>query len=418
MSDDVSLYKKCLVNNAEGLEWLQAEIHNPCSALFAALTAMTSTPLVAQTDNFTPSERTPWGGHRIVELYKRHLGVETDAIVGESWEISGHPSFPTIFFLEYEGQKLEVPLTILGKVAPQLLFGEKHSGKMPFLVKLLNSGSWLPYKNMLKTLLLQEISAKNNHKLHRALSANEDENVRKIHTEMLTKNLSVQVHPREGDFPNKPSKTEAWFVLDAEPGAGIYLGLREGVTAAEFEQAMKDNADLSVFLRFIEVSPGEIYFIPAGTLHAIGAGLLLLEPQETSETTFRAYDWGRLQDGKPRDMHKEETIRSTVWESNPSHYRRLPTEHPCCENLARVETLLNEKEFQMYRLSFSTERPEYVGNSSQTGIQGHIILEGIVDIEGKNYRERVQKGQSFIIPAGVGIFALKSTDATIMQIIA
>ncbi|MBT7461479.1 MAG: class I mannose-6-phosphate isomerase, partial [Waddliaceae bacterium] len=207
--------------------------------------AMVDHILAPRCDNFTPPERTPWGGTEIVESYKKHLGIKTEDIVGESWELSGHPSFPNTFLCD----DLQVSLTELENLFSDKLYGEGITS-MPFLVKLLNS----------------------------------------------RKNLSVQVHPKDGDFVDKPSKTEAWYILAAEEGAGIYLGLKEGVTKEEFEECMRSGEDVSVFLNFVEVHPGDVYFIPAGTLHAIGSGITLLEVQETSESTFRAYDWGRLQD--------------------------------------------------------------------------------------------------------------------------
>jgi len=109
--------------------------------------------------------------------------------------------------------------------------------------------------------------------------------------------LSVQVHPREGD-----PKTEAWVVLEAEPGAGVYHGLRAPAPRAELEAAARDGS-LPELMRFVEVRPGDAIFVPSGTLHAIGAGLLLFELQQSADTTFRLFDWGR-----GRELHLEQGL--------------------------------------------------------------------------------------------------------------
>ncbi|MGY6502377.1 MAG: type I phosphomannose isomerase catalytic subunit [Acidimicrobiales bacterium] len=111
-------------------------------------------------------------------------------------------------------------------------------------------------------------------------------------------NLSVQVHPREGD-----PKTEAWVVLHAEPGAGVYLGFRDEVSREQVAGAALDGT-LPDLLAFIEVAPGDAVFVPAGTVHAIGGGLVLFELQQSSDTTYRLYDWGR----EGRELHLDEGL--------------------------------------------------------------------------------------------------------------
>jgi mannose-6-phosphate isomerase len=110
-------------------------------------------------------------------------------------------------------------------------------------------------------------------------------------------NLSVQVHPREGD-----TKTEAWVVLEAAEGAGVYHGFRSEIDAAELRSALADGSVVDR-LRFVEVRPGDCVFVPSGTVHAIGAGVMLFELQQSADTTYRLYDWGR-----DREMHVEEGL--------------------------------------------------------------------------------------------------------------
>ncbi len=128
--------------------------------------------------------------------------------------------------------------------------------------------------------------------------------------------LSVQVHPdaqvaaRLGGRP----KTECWVILDAEPGASLYLGLKPGVSRDELAKACK-GPSLEHLLNRVEVHPGDVVFIPSGTVHAIGAGLLLAELQQASDTTYRLHDWGRMGlDGKPRALHLAEALEAIHFE--------------------------------------------------------------------------------------------------------
>jgi mannose-6-phosphate isomerase len=125
--------------------------------------------------------------------------------------------------------------------------------------------------------------------------------------------LSVQVHPDketcvkmgQGDF-----KTECWYIIKAAPGAVIYKGLKQGVTKEKFERAIKD-ANVEKMLNKVEVKEGECHFLPAGTAHAIGAGLLIAEIQTPSDTTYRVFDWNRKdRKGKSRPLHIKEAIES------------------------------------------------------------------------------------------------------------
>jgi mannose-6-phosphate isomerase len=122
-------------------------------------------------------------------------------------------------------------------------------------------------------------------------------------------NLSVQVHPSPAyaaEHPDAHLKSEAWYVVDAEPGAVIYKGLRPGVTAEQLRAALKTNTDDAVvpLLNAIGVKAGDCHYLPSGTLHALGAGVLVAEVQTPSDTTFRVYDWGRTD----RELHIEQAL--------------------------------------------------------------------------------------------------------------
>lgn len=124
-------------------------------------------------------------------------------------------------------------------------------------------------------------------------------------------NLSVQVHPNdEYALKNENSfgKTEMWYVLEAEEGSGLYVGLKEDSSREEIEEALK-NGTILTKLNFFPVRKGEVYFIQSGTIHAIGKGVTVIEIQQNSNLTYRLYDYNRLgKDGKPRELHIEKAL--------------------------------------------------------------------------------------------------------------
>ncbi|MBX6314183.1 MAG: class I mannose-6-phosphate isomerase [Isosphaeraceae bacterium] len=132
--------------------------------------------------------------------------------------------------------------------------------------------------------------------------------------------LSVQVHPDDAcgrRLVNDNGKTEAWVILHAEPGSLIYAGLRPGVTRERFAQALEDGQVEPLLHRF-PAQPGDCILIPAGTVHAIGAGVVLAEIQQMSDATFRVHDWGRVgADGRPRPLHIAEALEAIDFEAGP-----------------------------------------------------------------------------------------------------
>lgn len=359
-------------------------------------------PLRLKGDNFTPATRTPWAGTLIAKTLK---GVAEERLVGESWELSDHPSFPN----QVEAGDLSYSLRDLAATQATALYGKKYK-QLPFLAKFLNTGSWIPYKEELKKLgLSKALEGKNYDGIHQVLSSLEGTNgeIHHIHRALLAKNLSIQVHPKKGLFEHLPSKAEAWLILDVEPGAGIYLGLKKGVAKQEFELCMRQGKDLSSLLNFVEVKKGDLFFIAPGTLHAIGAGLLLYEPQETSETTFRAYDWGR-----PRELHLEEVLKSTNFEA--------PQGEECIEACRRTpfflkngiisqELLVDVPEFRLDRLTFSHQGASFEGDTEGKEILGMTVLEGTLSVKVPGAPPSLfQKGASLLLPATLGSYSLSN----------
>jgi mannose-6-phosphate isomerase class I len=404
----------------------------------SALQQLLSNPLVLKPDNFTPPKRTPWGGTRIIDM-KAHFGISVprlqerfglekpeEVVVGESWEISGHPKFPNRFGPNYEYQ-----LDVIGRQAPELLYGPanvKRFGKeAPFLTKLLNSGSWTAYRESLKGRIPDEALAGNNHELHMALTelGKKDPALAELHTEMLRCNLSIQIHPdaeyaQAHSTPEKPmhSKTEMWVILAAEKGAGLYLGLKPGVTKEQLHSTLIQDMDPTELLNFVEVQRGDIYFIPAGTWHGIPAGILMAEHQETSEDTARGYDWNRIdpKTGKPRETHFEWAIAATHFDAPRgaeliSDLRRKPRIVQAGDGkTARHEVLANESEFSYDRVTFSGSQT-HDGDASQ-GMHGLTITEGqLFELKKDGTRHGpFLTGQSLIIPPAMGAYGLMAPE--------
>ncbi len=404
-------------------------------------TALTQRVLVTRSDNFTPPSRTPWGGTRIVELFKPQLAATHTGIVGESWELSGHPSFPSRVADDFL-------VTDLCAACPIEFLGAKNvaqSGpQLPFLVKLLNSRGWQSAVVEVRNLLVQlgrvsgpltpalsqwEREVRDYHEIHRslvALTAQEwpsaaqsiIEKIRALHTEMLAANLSIQVHPPRGYDVRCPPKAESWVILEAESGAGIYLGLRDGVTREQFAALLTDGADfvhgdVSELLNFVPVKSGDIFFVTPGTLHAIGAGIVLLEVAENSDTTFRAFDWFR----KPaRMVHVAETLAVTQWSAPRGAAAVAELRCAACTTRRQPhdtprDWLVNAPEFGVWRAQLLPGTCDR-GDTTISEITGVVVLQGALQIHTPhNAPVLISAGQSCLLPAALGRYTLEAMSA-------
>jgi mannose-6-phosphate isomerase len=140
--------------------------------------------------------------------------------------------------------------------------------------------------------------------------------------------LSIQVHPpasMAAALKGEP-KTEMWFIAHADPGAKIYAGLKPGVTCENFEKALQ-NGTVAEVVHVIEARTGDCLFIPSGRVHAIGAGLLIYEIQQNSDTTYRVFDWNRVGlDGKPRALHVQESLQSIDFDDFEPQVQKIETD--------------------------------------------------------------------------------------------
>jgi len=242
-----------------------------------------------------------WGGRTLQEVFGKDLPAGRK--IGESWEIADLPEGKsTIGNGPLRGRTLG---EVVGKHREAITGAKSFPSPFPLLVKFIDA-----------------------------------EDV-----------LSVQVHPDAETcrrMGKGQPKTECWYVIHAEPGAVIYKGLKKGVTKERFAQAIEDGT-VAELLAPVPVQVGECHYLPAGTVHALSAGLLIAEVQTPSDTTYRVFDWNRIDEhGKPRPLHIEEALESIRFDMTPdklpvttvgrlvdSEYFKVDKGHQCrnCEML-------------------------------------------------------------------------------------
>ena len=201
-----------------------------------------------------------WGGRTLQRLYDKRL--PPDVPIGESWEISDRP--------EDESRIANGPLA--GRSLRWLM--EQHQADV--------LGGAAPAAGDRFPILCKILDAR--------------------------EKLSLQVHPPGRELGDP--KTEMWYIAAAEPGAQLYVGLKRGISREQFEGDLQRGTVADCF-HTIPVRAGDVMFLPSGRVHAIGAGLVIFEIQQNSDTTFRVFDWNRVGlDGKPRELHVEQSLQS------------------------------------------------------------------------------------------------------------
>ena len=298
-----------------------------------------------------------WGGDRIGRTFQRAV---PPGLVAESWEVADRP----------EGMGVVENGPLAGQTLQQLrqalgadLLGQKGKAfaALPLLIKLIDA----------------------------------------------RQTLSVQVHPdnagaaRHGGEP----KTEMWYILAAEPGAFVYAGLQEGVTPGSFARAVHQQS-VEGLLHKVPVKPGDAVFIPGGRVHAIGAGCLLLECQQNSNTTYRIYDYGRVgADGKKRELHLAEALKVIHWDDR-SPPLAVPVQREQSPPGERWEILASPY-FRMEQLRLSGAwnlAPEHAT------FRVLFVEEGTVSITGPLGVEQAARGTTLLIPAACPDLTLAPKD--------
>ena len=214
--------------------------------------------------------------------------------------------------------------------------------------------------------------------------------------------LSVQVHPDNAyalDHEGEYGKTEMWYVVDCEPGARVICGFNRGLTKAEFRQRIERNT-LEEVCNAVPVQKGDVFFIEAGTLHAIGAGILIAEVQQNSNTTYRVSDYGRLgSDGKPRPLHVDRAVEVT---------KTVPPCKPYGQ-VGRITPLAGGAVRPLAFCEFFTADLLQVETQMRVGCMDSFVsllcLEGAGTLEAAGMSLPLHKGTSVFLPAGMTALA-------------
>ncbi|MGE4487974.1 MAG: type I phosphomannose isomerase catalytic subunit, partial [Kiritimatiellales bacterium] len=214
--------------------------------------------------------------------------------------------------------------------------------------------------------------------------------------------LSVQVHPNDGNatLVNGEPKTEMWYFLDGDCNAQIYCGLKPGIGKQEFLQAM-ENKTFADILQVIPAEKGEAVFVPGGRVHAIGTGCLILEIQQNSNTTYRIYDWGRVDaNGKGRELHIDKALQVIDWENNGD-----PRCVPKPFNAAGFQGLEIESSpyFRLDRFELDSEAGFPMSGNSFHAL---FVAAGSGTIGWNDGEEKLVPGQSWLVPASLGAYRI------------
>lgn len=287
-----------------------------------------------------------WGGRRLAELYGKTLPPVVP--VGESWELSDRPGDVSVIA---NGPLAGKDLRWLMENHQRELLGDARalSGRFPLLVKILDA----------------------------------------------QQTLSLQVHPpadRAVQLGGEP-KTELWHLTAAAPDAELFVGLKRGVTRPAFERRLQEGTVAECFHR-IRVRAGDSMFLPSGRVHALGAGIVLFEIQQNSDTTYRVFDWNRAGlDGKPRALHVAQSLASIDFDDFEPE---LIPKHTASEPGCRIQPLVNDPLFAVdvvtlgsaQSVSWSTPRCVILGV-----VQGEVLL-----VAG-GHGLRLGAGQFCLVPA-------------------
>jgi mannose-6-phosphate isomerase len=298
-----------------------------------------------------------WGGRRLEDRYSKALPAHVP--VGESWEISDRPGDVSVIRNgPLAGKDLQ---WVIHNFGSELMGGAKlYRARFPLLVKILDA----------------------QHK------------------------LSLQVHPppaKAAELGSEP-KTEMWYVAEATPDAELYVGLKRGCTRQEFKERIRNGSVADCFHR-IRVQAGDVMFLPSGRVHALGAGVVIFEIQQNSDTTYRVFDWNRVGlDGKPRALHIEESLQSIDFEDFEPDLAR-PQAQPGPVQLA---SLVSDPLFtvELAQLRGGETLPLGPGKMQILGIvSGHSrVLSGSEELA-------LARGQFCLIPASLRGVVLEAQDS-------
>ena len=294
-----------------------------------------------------------WGGDKLRTKY----GKNTDTTpLAESWELSCHKDgLCTIDGGAYDGKTLESYV----KENKGCLGTLCKSDELPILIKLIDACD----------------------------------------------NLSVQVHPNDEqakEWENQNGKTEMWYVVEADNGAKMTCGMKQDALKEELEKAIKNNT-VEALLNTVPSKKGDVFFVEAGTVHAIGKGNVIAEIQQNSNVTYRLYDYGRIgKDGKPRELHIEKGVKASICKKSE------PRKIPLCSDGTRL--LGSCEYFAVKEIMLSGNRTLYADEKSYHAL---VVVDGEMELLTENYAKKIKTGETVFIPASLGEYTL-SGKATIL----
>ncbi|MEL7586428.1 MAG: type I phosphomannose isomerase catalytic subunit [Prolixibacteraceae bacterium] len=302
-----------------------------------------------------------WGGQKIRTELGKDFGNLPNC--GESWEISGYPGHVSVVSNGFlAGNDLEELIEVyMGDLVGDRVY-EKFSVEFPLLIKFID--------------------------------ANDD--------------LSIQVHPDDKLAKEKHQaygKTEMWYILQADPGGRLNIGFNQPLDANQYLQKLS-SGNLMDTLNFVDVKPGDVFFMPAGRVHAIGKGILLAEIQQTSDLTYRIYDYNRKDaNGNERELHTELALDAIdfTWHDN---YR---TEYQTEPN--KSTEVVKSNYFTTNVLEFDQPVDKDIYELDSFVI--YICIEGEYEIICPELTERGKKGETILVPASVSQFQLKPINGKV-----
>jgi mannose-6-phosphate isomerase len=300
-----------------------------------------------------------WGGRRLGSLLGKAIGEGND--YAESWEICDRPDDQSLVaYGPLEGISLG---ELVRERADELLGRHAPLARFPLLFKFLDAH----------------------------------------------KTLSVQVHPDDVQAerldPPDLGKTEAWVVLDAQPGSLIYAGLKRGFDRAALERELT-RGTCELCLHRFEPKPGDCIFLPAGMVHAVGAGLVVAEIQQSSDVTYRLFDWNRAgPDGRPRTLHVEQALAAIDFDYGPAAPQTPgPGAGPHVERLVECDKFVLDR--------WKVTSPEAIGGDDRCHLLA--VLEGELMIAGDPDERPLKKGDTALVPASLGATELRPRGPTVL----
>lgn len=310
-----------------------------------------------------------WGGDKLVTKYNKQTDMRP---VAESWEVSAYPKSSSIIG---NGKFAGKTLRDVIKAHPELICGQKkkfglfgENKEFPVLIKLLDARD----------------------------------------------KLSLQVHPND-DYARKnengSGKNELWYVIDCEENAEVILGFKEELSRGELEAAIKDNSILDKVNR-VPVKAGDCFSIPAGMLHAIGGGIVIAEIQQSSDLSYRIYDYNRVgADGKARELHIEKALDVTDTSLKSVNTR----DNKAAKLNGFTSTMLTDWKYFAVNLLKIDNHADL--NQDAASFTCALLIDGELELEAGGTSIELKAGESVFIPSNLGQFTLKGNATALLTMV-